>query len=93
MNIVMGNDEFILYIRKQHRGCRTPNDALGKRIWEWIREQDGQKEGEEDKLCYWGDTGTFISEYELPKTAAQFSFDSSNLPRLYEFLNELGEQG
>ncbi len=92
MNLVMGNDEFILYIRKQHPNCRMPNDALGKRAWEWIREQGGQKEGE-DEPCYWGDTGTFVSEDKLPKTATQFSFDSSILPRLYEFLNELGEQG
>ncbi len=35
-SIQMGNDEFILYIRKNHQKCATNNALLGKRIWEWI---------------------------------------------------------
>jgi len=92
MNIVMGNDEFILYVRKQYPKCGIPNDTLGKRIWEWIRKQGGQKEVE-DKCCYWGDTGDFIRADGLPKTATQFTFDSNILPGLYEFLNRLGIEG
>ena len=92
MNIVMGNDEFILYIRKRYPNCSMSNDVLGRRIWEWIRGQDGRKE-EEDMPCYWGDTGAFVSEDKLPKTATQFSFGNNILPRLYEFLNQLGTDG
>ena len=32
--IRMGNDEFILYIRKQNVNCKTSNPVLGKKIWE-----------------------------------------------------------
>lgn len=94
MKIKMGNDEFILYIRKRYPGCRKSNDKLGRRIWEWIKKQDlNSRKEEENKPCYWGDTGDFISENSgLPKTATQFSFDSKVLPELYKFLNELGEQ-
>jgi transcriptional regulator with XRE-family HTH domain len=34
--ITMGNDEFILYIRKNHPHCATSNDQLGKCIWQGI---------------------------------------------------------
>jgi hypothetical protein len=92
MSIIMGNDEFILYIRKQHPGCTISNDALGRAIWRWLRDADIQaRKVAEDVDCYWGKTGAFIADTRLPKTATQFSFDSSVLPRLYAFLDQLGQ--
>lgn len=88
------NDGFILYIRKRYPDCEKLNKILGRKIWKEIQKQDrDSKIVEKDRPCYWGKTGAFISEHsELPKTAAQFSFDIDILPELYEFLNELGEQ-
>ena len=87
----MGNDEFILYIRKQHPGCTVSNDALGRAIWRWLRVAEPQaRKLAEDVDCYGGKTGAFIADTRLPKTATQVSFDSNVLPRLYTFLDQLG---
>lgn len=36
----MGNDEFILYIRKQPPCCQISTKDLGRNICEWIIEHD-----------------------------------------------------
>ncbi len=90
MSIEMGNDEFILYIRKFHSNCLTPNDTLGRLIWKRLKELDPDAlKIEEDKPCYWEHTGNSVSEIRLPKTAAQFRFNREILPRLYDYLDQL----
>jgi len=90
--ITMGNDEFILYIRKNHK-CSLSNDQLGKFIWEWILKNspviDKVKDIVHDVPCHWGDAGTFIDPYNLPKTASQMTFERSILPELYDYLDTL----
>ncbi len=91
MNIRMGNDEFILYIRKTYPECKTTNDVLGKKIWEWIKNRMPNAEIiKENKPCYWENMGDSISDVKLPKTAAQFSFSRNILPELYDYLDKLG---
>ena len=92
-SIQMGNDEFILYIRKNHPNCAKSNDDLGKRIWKWIKERDAtaEKAGNGDAVpCIWGDTAAHIGETKLPYKATQFRFERSLLPSLYDLLDELG---
>lgn len=90
--IVMGNDEFILYIRKNFPDCSMTTNQLGKKIWTWLRDVDQRAEIIEKGLpCYWGDKGEFISADRLPKTATQFKFDTSVLPDLYKYLCQLGK--
>lgn len=92
--ITMGNDEFILYIRKNHSGCSVTNDQLGKRIWMWIRDQDpsASKAGSGDAVpCLWGDSAQNLGELALPNTATQFTFDRTLLPGLYDLLDNLGQ--
>jgi len=92
-SIQMGNDEFILYIRKNYPGCATSNDQLGRRIWEWIRERDataGRAFEEKSVPCFWGDSAANIGEKKLPQKATQFHFDRSLLPSLYDLLDALG---
>lgn len=92
-SIQMGNDEFILYIRKNHPSCAKSNDDLGKRIWKWIKESDAtaaQVCNGESKPCIWGDTGAHLGETKLPYTARQFQFERSLLPSLYDHLDALG---
>lgn len=92
MNIVMGNDEFILYIRKQYPNCKKTNDVLGQEIHLKLKKLDPHvKIKEHDAACYWGNSGPFVAMDKLPKTAAQFSFDRACLPQLYDFLDQLGQ--
>jgi hypothetical protein len=91
--IQMGNDEFILHIRKNTQSKLT-TDQLGKRIWTWLKDQKDAKavklNNGKQKQCYWGDEGKHISEAELPKTATQFEFNIEFLPSLYDYLLDLG---
>ena len=96
MNLItMGNDEFILYIRKQYPNCQLNTKDLGRFIWEWILEHDlNAKQVIEDMPCIWETkTGTKnINEKKLPKTATQFVFERSLLPELYGYLDELASK-
>ena len=96
MQITMGNDEFILYIRKNYPACSTSSPQLGKEIWAWIQKADPSAQtahGGAQLPCYWGASGPFISATKLPQTATQFSFDRSILPNLFTFLDTLGTGG
>ena len=89
--INMGNDEFILYLRKNHRQCNIENDQLGKRIWEETQKLDSNATiVTRDQPCEWETEGESISPTRLPKTATQFLFDRSILVSIYDFLDELG---
>ena len=91
--VQMGNDEFILYIRKNHTNCATSNDRLGRLIWEWIERRDAtakQLNDGKSMPCSWTDTGAHIGETKLPKTATQFEFERNLLPELYDHLDALG---
>ncbi len=90
--IKMGNDEFILYVRKQNKGCKLTTPVLGKRIWDWIRENDlNAVEVEVDKPCMWGKyiNEEVVDKLQLPKTATQFEFRIDLLPRLYKYLTSI----
>ncbi len=88
--IIMGDDEFILHVRKNGFGHNKMNPELGRKIWDWIREHDtGANIIQRDQGCRWGDVGSFISGTNLPKTATQFELDETILPELYRFLGTL----
>jgi hypothetical protein len=92
LQITMGNDEFILYIRKNYN-CSITNPQLGKLIWIWIREQDANAQQiMKDQPCKWGDEFDTSEGTGLPKTATQFAFDRALLPELYNYLSILGQQ-
>lgn len=91
--IRMGNDEFILYVRKNYENCATANVDLGKRIWAWIKDHDDAavKVGKEEaEPCLWGNTAANTGDTKLPVWATQFQFDRLLLPALYEHLDALG---
>lgn len=88
--ITMGDDEFILYMRKNNFGVQRLNPEIGKKIWEWIKSEDTNAcIYKKDQKCLWGDTGSFVNADGLPKTATQFQFDEALLPDLYRFLGTL----
>lgn len=86
--ITMGNDEFILYIRKKTSNCSFSNDQLGKMIWIWLRDR-GASKTEEDRNSEWGKDADNINKDGLPKTATQFEFDREMLPDVYNYLDEI----
>lgn len=88
--IRMGNDEFILYIRKWNPICTITNEQLGRKIWEWIEKNDklNAKQLTREE-CTWGKDADNVSKDDLPYTATQFEFSRSLLPRLYDFLDSL----
>lgn len=86
--IRMGNDEFILFIRKNSNTCNITNDRLGRIIWEWLRDR-GAIKIIEDQPCLWGENADNVSELGLPKTATQFEFERCLLPELYLYLESL----
>jgi hypothetical protein len=88
--IKMGNDEFILYIRKTSKICSITNDDLGKYIWIWLKERGANKTyGGKKQLCLWGKDAANRDKDNLPYTATQFEFDRNLLPDLYNYLDEL----
>ena len=87
--ICMGNDEFILYIRKNHN-CSISNDQLGRRIWVWIRDNAEGEQLATDQPSVWNVPDTETSAHALPRTAAQFKFRLDALPNLFRFLKRLG---
>jgi len=89
--IRMGNDEFILYIRKTYPNCKTTTRQLGKSIWEWLRKNEATKIQEQPQHTYWVKAEKVEIEM-LPEHATQFEFDRSLLPELYKFLDELGSK-
>lgn len=75
----MGNDEFILYCRKQHKGDDKSTAQLGKPIWEWIRDNaNGKKVGKREN-CEWGEAANNVSAGGLPYSATQFERTNSLL--------------
>ncbi len=87
-NIHMGNDEFILYIRKHNPSGGKSTADLGKTIWLWL-EDKGAWQVVRSQPCRWGNLGPFIAPDDLPMTATQFEFDRGLLPELYTFLDTL----
>lgn len=87
--IQMGNDEFILYIRKTS-DCQKSNDFLGREIWKWLRDKGAKKLfNEKPQPCHWETKGPSIGEKKLPQDATQFEFDLAILPELYDYLDRL----
>lgn len=87
--VIMGNDEFILYIRKQDKICNLTNDQLGRKIWEWLRDNANGEKIIEGMICLWGKDAKNVGDKDLPYTATQFKFDIDKLPDLYDYLDTL----
>lgn len=94
--ITMGNDEFILYIRKNYN-CSLTNDRIGRMTWKWILENSKGINKEKDIVrnvpCLW-QRARVRKTYgiRLPRTASQITFNRRLLPKLYTFLDEIGEK-
>ena len=89
--IKMGNDEFILYVRKQNPTCEYQTKKLGELICKWLKENADveEKDIEYHQPCLWGENANNVAIDMLPKTASQFILNRDKLPALYDYLDSL----
>lgn len=95
--IKLGNDEFILFIRKNQvdggKASKTKNNQLGIEIWEFIRDNEiGSKVTEESVPCKWNPIKCNDEGFGLPKNATQFNIDISRLSELYGRLYKISQE-
>lgn len=93
MNIKIGADELILWLRKNDIAKSIPNDevnGLGFRICRIIEGLGGRKI-DDNILAYWPipERDSKIDKYELPKTSAQYQIDVDNVSEIYKELLKL----
>ena len=89
MEIKIGSDELILWLRKNNKAVNIPNDNLGNDISKLIQENYNGVIIEYDKPAYWqtDDGSKNIGANNLPKTSAQYTIDTKYLPDLFETMN------
>lgn len=90
--IIIGADELILWLRKNHKAKEIPNDevqGLGRKIYELIVKELGGIKVVENNPSYWANLmeDKNIEKFNLPKTSAQYEIDSSKIGDLYETLS------
>ena len=90
--IKIGADELILWLRKNGKAVNVPNDeaqGLGAKIRKIVEDLGGTKLSklETDK---WENlfNDEKLKEYNLPKSAAQYEIDLSQMGELYKELNK-----
>ncbi len=93
MNIKIGADELILWLRKNNKAKNIPNSGtggLGIIIYNIIDKYHGKKIIDNNP-SYWptdSNTNSNIGEYELPQTSAQYLINVDNLPKIFSDLNK-----
>jgi hypothetical protein len=87
MQINIGADEMILWLRKNKKAVGVENSVLGRRIITLIKELDGQPI-EEDHKSIWADdmSDMAMARLGLPITSEQYKIDTKILPDIYEKL-------
>lgn len=93
MDIKIGADEIILWLRKNGKAKALPNSGtggLGQKIYDLICNICNGKKVQDNYLSYWPIIlkHNHISEYELPQTSAQYMININNLPKLFSDLNK-----
>ena len=88
MEINIGADELILWLRKNKKAQNETTKHLGKKVRELIESLDGRLTTYDDP-CHWNTEKILesIDEYELPMTASQYSINSNRIGELYNELS------
>jgi hypothetical protein len=89
MEINIGADELILWLRKNERAVDIDNATLGRRIIKLIQDSGGKLE-KEDHPSIWADDLNPVAADRLaiPMTSAQYKVDSKKLPEIYEEISD-----
>jgi hypothetical protein len=85
--INIGADELILWLRKNNKAVGKSTQELGAKILVLIESLGGIKLSELE--CRWERTigAAGIDKLDLPKTATQYSINSTEIGKLYEELS------
>ena len=88
MEIKIGADEIILWLRKNKKAKEETTKYLGLKIRK-LMESIGGRLIIHDEKCYWNTEKILksIDEFELPMTSSQYTIDSNKLGDLYNELN------
>lgn len=89
VEIKIGADELILWLRKNDKAKNISNDeiqGLGLKIRKLIVDELGGRKITDTHESYWanliGDKN--VEKFNLPKKSAQYKIDSSKMSELYE---------
>lgn len=90
--IKIGADELILWLRKNNKATKLPNDeihGLGIKIHNLIVNELGGTKTLENKSTYWSnqDGDKHIGKYYLPKTSTQYEIEIKKMEQLYDNLS------
>lgn len=88
MEIKIGADELILWLRKNKKAKEETTKYLGLKIRKLIESLEGRLTIH-DESCYWNTEKKLksIDELELPMTASQYRIESNKIGDLYIELN------
>jgi len=87
MQINIGADELILWLRKNQKADGIQNSVLGLKISGLITDLGGQPETENHRST-WADgmSDVAMNRLGLPITSEQYKIDTTILPKIYETL-------
>jgi hypothetical protein len=84
MDIIIGADELILWLRKNHKAANEINLHVGNRILQLIEGLGGMKYLDNQE-SFWdiGATARNVNELGLPQTSEQYRIPIGILPDIY----------
>jgi hypothetical protein len=90
MDIKIGADEVILWLRKNENAVAVENPSAGRRIYGLICKRCGGKKIRHSLPSCWPIIlkNKKISKKKLPQTSAQYMINVDNIPKLFSELNK-----
>jgi hypothetical protein len=89
MQINIGADELILWLRKNNKAIGVENIVLGRRIIDLITNLGGQPIVDNQPSVWANDlSDVAMARLGLAKTSEQYGIDTAILPKLYEELTK-----
>jgi hypothetical protein len=85
MEIILGSDELILWLRKNKKAIGITNAVLGHKISDLIHDLGGKLE-KEVHPSIWSEyiSGVAMAKLEIPATSGQYQVDTKILPEIFE---------
>jgi hypothetical protein len=89
MQISIGADELILWLRKNDKAVGAENMVLGRRIFDLVSGLGGQLI-RENHASVWADdlSDEAMERHGIPKTSGQYKIDTALLPSIFEELSK-----
>jgi hypothetical protein len=89
MQMTIGADELILWLRKNNKAVGEENLHLGRKIFDLVKNLGGKSIIDNHPSIWANDmSDAAMANLGLPQTSEQYSIDSNLLPKLYEALDQ-----